>query len=208
MNAMNRRGFLAMAVGSVALISGARTISAHGGDGTPMAGGMHGAMPGGTPGAMPMGGAAGAFMTITNGGSVDDRLIAVSTDVAQVSEIHEMKNVNGVMMMSPLPDGLAIPAGQSVELKPGGYHVMLIGLKHDLNPGEHYELKVTFEHAGEITLDVPIFATKNTFADADKLEPVMVGDLKIEGVWTRMAPALLDASATPVTLDPSATPAH
>lgn len=196
MNTINRRGFLTMVVGGVALIGGASKVSAHMGEGTPAAGA--------TPGSMPMGGTAAAFMTVTNGGSADDRLLSASTDVAQVVEIHEMKDVNGVMKMSPLPDGLPIPAGAAVELKPGGYHVMLFGLKHDLLAGEHYPLKVTFEQAGEVTLEVPIFASEDAFKAADKLDPVTVGDLKIEGIWTRMAPAMTEG-ATPTS---SATPTH
>lgn len=189
MNTINRRGFLAMVVGGVALIGGVRTASAQMGEGTPTAGA--------TPGSMPMGGTAAAFMTITNSGAADDRLVAAKTDVAQVGEIHEMKNVNGVMEMSPLADGLPIPAGQTVELKPGGYHVMLFGLKHDLRAGEHYDLTLTFEHAGEVKLSVPVFASEDDAKKADTPDPIIAGDLKIEGVWTRMAPAMADASATP-----------
>ena len=196
MNAMNRRAFLAMMAGGVALVGGARAVAAHGDEGTPAAGA--------TPNAMPMGGTAAAFMTITNGGSADDRLVSAKTDVTQMVEIHEMKDKNGVMEMSPLPDGLPIPAGTTVELKPGGYHVMLFGLKHDLVAGEQYQLTVTFEHAGDVTLDVPIFASLSAFEAADKVEPVTAGDLKIEGIWTRMAPAMTDG-ATPAS---GATPTH
>lgn len=144
-----------------------------------------------------MGGTAAAFMTITNAAATDDRLVSAKTDAAKVAEIHEMKDVGGVMKMSPLPDGLPIPAGATVALKPGGYHVMLLGLKNDLRPGDRYQLSVTFEQAGEVMLDVPVFASESAFTDADTVTPVTAGDLTIEGIWTRMAPALIDPSATP-----------
>ena len=71
--------------------------------------------------------ATGAFMQITAPAATT--LIGVSTPVAGVAEIHEMKMDGDVMRMRPLPKGLELPAGKAVQLKPGGYHLMLMDLK-------------------------------------------------------------------------------
>ncbi len=97
------------------------------------------------------------YLGITNKGAMPDKLTEVSSDVATRSEIHEtMKNMPGMMMMEPVKDGLPVPAGQSVSLKPSGLHIMLIGLKHQLKPGDTVPLTLTFEKAGkvDITADV------------------------------------------------------
>ena len=74
--------------------------------------------------------ATGAFMKIT--AKDNAKLVGVSSPVAGVVEIHEMKMEKDVMKMAPLPNGLDLPAGKAVELKPGGYHVMLMDLKAPL----------------------------------------------------------------------------
>lgn len=100
--------------------------------------------------------AGGGFMTITNNGTEDDRLIAVETAVAGTSGIHEMSTDGEVMRMRELPDGLEIPAGETVDLKPGGFHLMLMGLNTPLVEGENFAVTLTFEKAGivEVTLDI------------------------------------------------------
>ncbi len=89
--------------------------------------------------------ASGAFMTLTS--TKDARLVAVETPAAGVSEIHEMALENNVMRMRQI-DGLELPAGKPVELRPGGYHLMLMELKAPLNTGEHVDLTLTVEDAG------------------------------------------------------------
>ena len=109
--------------------------------------------------ATPAGARTGAvYMTLANKTSASDRLTAVSSDVAAEIQIHEMSVVNGIMKMRQLTDGLAIPAGGSVTLKPGGYHVMLIGLKKPLAAGETFPLTLTFEKAGNISVTVRVKA--------------------------------------------------
>ncbi len=71
--------------------------------------------------------ATGAFMTLTS--SSDVRLVAVSTPVAGAAEVHAMKMDGNVMTMQPVEGGLELPAGKPVELKSGGYHLMLMDLK-------------------------------------------------------------------------------
>ena len=109
--------------------------------------------------ATPAGAVTGAvYMILNNKADVADRLTAVSSDVADKLQLHEMAVVGGVMQMRQLANGLSIPAGGSVVLKPGGYHVMLIGLKSPLRAGETFPLTLTFEKAGNISVTVPVQA--------------------------------------------------
>ena len=113
--------------------------------------------------ATPAGAMTGAvYMTLANKTDTADRLIAASSDVAGKVQVHEMAVVNGIMQMRELPSGLAIPAGGSVTLKPGGYHVMLIGLKKPLIAGQSLPLTLTFAKAGNISITVPIQAVGAT----------------------------------------------
>ena len=106
-----------------------------------------------------MGAMTGAvYMTLDNKSGTADRLTGASSDVADKLQIHEMKVENGVMQMREVADGLAIPAGGSVVLKPGSRHVMLIGLKKPLTAGEKFSLTLTFEKAGNISVSVPVQA--------------------------------------------------
>lgn len=85
--------------------------------------------------------ATGAFMQITAPAATT--LIGVSTPVAGVAEIHEMKMDGDVMRMRPLPKGLELPAGKAVQLKPGGYHLMLMDLKLPLQKDTTIPLTLT-----------------------------------------------------------------
>lgn len=98
------------------------------------------------------------YMTLNNKTNAEDRLVAASSDVAAKVQIHEMSVVNGVMHMREVPGGLTVPADGSVTLKPGSYHVMLIGLKKPLMAGESIPLTLIFEKAGNISVTVPIQA--------------------------------------------------
>ncbi|KAB8144936.1 copper chaperone PCu(A)C [Chloroflexia bacterium SDU3-3] len=102
------------------------------------------------------GGMGAAYMVIANSGSAADKLVSVSTDAAKTAEVHNVIEENGVMSMRPVEGGLEIPAGGSVTLKPGSYHLMLIGLTKPLVAGESITLKLTFATAGEVTVTAPI----------------------------------------------------
>jgi periplasmic copper chaperone A len=103
-----------------------------------------------------------AYMTIDNKSGIADWLTGMSSDVADKLQIHEMKVENGVMKMREVTGGLPIPAGGSVVLKPGSYHVMLFGLKNPLTAGETFPLSLTFEKAGNISVTVPVQAMGST----------------------------------------------
>ena len=107
--------------------------------------------------ATPPGARVGAgYLRIENKGTADDRLAAVTCECADASEIHEMSMEDNVMRMRHLPDGLAVPAGETVVLEPRGYHLMFIGLKQPFVLGEAFEATLTFEQAGEVTVEFAI----------------------------------------------------
>ena len=101
---------------------------------------------------------AGGFLTITNAGG-DDRLVSISADaISGHGEIHDMEMVGDVMKMRELPEGLPIPAGATVELAPGGLHMMFMELKQPLLAGDQIKVKLTFEKAGEVELPMTVLA--------------------------------------------------
>lgn len=93
-----------------------------------------------------------AFMTFENKGAAD-KLVSVTGDVAKEIQIHSVVKESGVMKMREIKS-LDIPANGYVELKPSGFHIMLIGLKDEMKDGTKFPLKLTFEKAGEVTVNV------------------------------------------------------
>jgi len=102
-----------------------------------------------TVGSMP---SSAAYLSITNHGAMADQLLAVESGLARKTELHTMEVKNGVMKMRQIDGGIAIPAGKIIHLAPGGFHVMLIGLKAPLNAEENYQVTLVFEKAGKIKL--------------------------------------------------------
>lgn len=98
----------------------------------------------------------GGFMKLVNGGTAD-RLVSVSAAVSKSVELHMMKMEGDVMQMRQV-DAIELQAGKTVELKPGGYHVMFIGLKAPLKAGDTFAMKLKFEKAGEVTVNVKVEA--------------------------------------------------
>ena len=101
---------------------------------------------------------AGGYMVITNKGATSDRLVGGSAAVANRFEIHRMAMENGVMIMRPVVGGLEIKPGESVELKPGSFHVMLMGLKQPLEKGQHVKGTLEFEKAGKVDIEYNVEA--------------------------------------------------
>jgi copper(I)-binding protein len=95
------------------------------------------------------------YLVVRNDGGVEDRLLAGASDVAESVEIHESRIVNDMMVMER-QDDLEIPAGSRVELKPGGLHIMLLGLRRSLLEGEEFELFLDFEKSGGLSIAVPV----------------------------------------------------
>jgi copper(I)-binding protein len=100
--------------------------------------------------------AGGAFLKIENAGSTDDRLVSASAPVSARTEIHEMAVTDGIMTMREMKDGIVVPAGATVELKPGGYHVMFLDLTQPMKQDENVPVTLTFEKAGEVTLNFKV----------------------------------------------------
>jgi len=106
-----------------------------------------------TPKGAPVG---GGYMTITNTGDLPDRLVGGSSDVSSRFEIHEMSMDNGVMKMRPLEKGIEIKPGQTIDLKPGGYHVMFVGLNKPFEIGQHIKAMLQFEKAGKVNVSLDV----------------------------------------------------
>jgi hypothetical protein len=98
----------------------------------------------------------GGFVTIKNAGSTDDVLIAAESPVSGRVELHEMAVVNDVMTMRQLKDGIPVPAGETVELKPGGLHLMFMDVNEPFVEGGQVSVTLTFEKAGTAELVLPV----------------------------------------------------
>jgi copper(I)-binding protein len=109
--------------------------------------------------ATPKGATIGAgYMKITNTGTEPDRLVGGSVPFAQRFEVHSMTMEQGVMKMREVKDGLEIKPGETVELKPGGYHVMFVNLKQPLKQGERVKVTLDFAKAGTVEVEYPVEA--------------------------------------------------
>ncbi len=105
-----------------------------------------------------MGMATAAYLTIANGSGAADALLSVTTPAATSPEIHQTAaDASGMTGMHPV-DRIDIPAGQTLKLEPGGYHIMLNGLTADLVAGNTIRLTLTFEKAGAITVTAEVRA--------------------------------------------------
>lgn len=102
-----------------------------------------------------------AFMIISNHGDSDDRLIAAESDVAKRVELHtHIETADGVMQMTEIEGGIALPAGASHSLKRGGDHVMFMGLNAPMVDGETLTVKLIFEHADPVVIEIPVDQTR------------------------------------------------
>jgi periplasmic copper chaperone A len=101
---------------------------------------------------------AGGYMTISNKGSAPDRLLGGSAAVAGRFEIHSMVTEQGVAKMRPVEGGLEIKPGETVELKPGSFHAMLMGLQQPLQKGQKVKGTLEFEKAGKVDIEYAVEA--------------------------------------------------
>lgn len=106
----------------------------------------------------------GGYLTIVNTGSESDRLVGGSTPVAERLELHESSLVDGVARMRPAKGGIDIPAGASLNLQPGGAHIMLVNPKQRPAEGEKFMATLQFEKAGQV--DVEFIVQAKTSAPA------------------------------------------
>lgn len=117
-----------------------------------------------TPAAAPV---AGGFVTISNNGSEPDRLIGGEAPFAEMIELHETSMEGDVMKMQKVEDGIVIPAGETVTLKPGGLHIMFMKLEEPLKEGETRKATLVFEKAGSVEIDFAVLALGAKGAHAD-----------------------------------------
>ncbi len=100
------------------------------------------------------GGNGAAYIVLKNGGAAD-RLVSAKSDAARAVELHTMEMSGNTMQMRPV-EGIDVPANSQVELKPGGYHVMLIGLNKELKPNDTFDVRLQFEKAGPVDVKVQV----------------------------------------------------
>lgn len=96
------------------------------------------------------------YLTITNKGTDADTLVSLSTNFSESAQIHEMEMNNDIMSMKAISSGLVIQAGQTVTLKPGGTHLMFMGLKHQLVQGDVMLVTLNFAKSGSINVKFPV----------------------------------------------------
>jgi periplasmic copper chaperone A len=111
---------------------------------------------------------AGGYLKITNNGAAADRFVGIKSDLSDRVEIHEMSMSDGVMKMRPLPNGLEIKPGETVELKSGGYHLMFMGLKQPLKQGDTFKTTLQFERAGPLEVNFSVNALGATSASTSQ----------------------------------------
>jgi copper(I)-binding protein len=97
-----------------------------------------------------------AYMIITNEGGTADKILTVNGNVAKRVELHTTLMDGDVMRMRAVPDGVEILPGQTLEILPGGLHVMLIGLSAPLKEGDRFSLNLMFERAGGVDVEVQV----------------------------------------------------
>lgn len=97
----------------------------------------------------------GVFLTLQNAGTAARTLVSGRASVGDTLELHEMKRENGMMRMAPVP-GIAIPAGATVELRPGGLHLMLFGLKKPLVAGDTVRVQLTLDDKTTVEVAAPV----------------------------------------------------
>ena len=94
------------------------------------------------------------YLNLQNHGAHAERFLGATTEFAEAVEIHQVKMEEDLMVMSPVLNGVEVPAGGHVEFVPGGYHLMLIDLQSELTEGDYFPLELQFEKSGPIMVDV------------------------------------------------------
>jgi periplasmic copper chaperone A len=95
------------------------------------------------------------YVTLSNHGNEPDTLVSATTNIATAVELHETIEKDGKMVMQPRSK-FDVPAGGKLEMKPGGYHIMLLGVKQALKPGDMVHVTLTFQNAGEMSVEAPV----------------------------------------------------
>jgi copper(I)-binding protein len=114
---------------------------------------------------------AAGYLTIKNHGADADRLVSATAEIAALTQVHEMAiDDKGIMTMQELADGLTIPAGGEVTLKPGSYHIMFMKLKEPAKEGQSFKGTLTFEKAGTVDVEYAVEAMGGQSMDKDSMK--------------------------------------
>ena len=122
----------------------------------------------------------GGYLRVTNAGKEADRLVGGTFPLAGKVELHEMSMADNVMRMKQVPDGLEIKPGETVELKPGGYHLMFMDLRDGLKDGQSIKGTLVFEKAGSVEVE---YVVRSMSGEGGPLRPISI---------TRANPVLTD----------------
>ena len=104
---------------------------------------------------VPQSGNGAVYFLLQNRSAFADELTGVSTNVAEAAEIHESRTAGDVMQMRQL-QGISVHGKESIEFGPGGYHIMLVGLKQELKPGDEIQLTLHFKNQEDLSVNVPV----------------------------------------------------
>lgn len=142
--------------------------------------------------------AGGGFFIVTNKGAAADRLVAASSPKAGRMEIHTMEIVNDVMVMRPVAGGLEIPAGATVELKPGGLHVMFMEVADPYQEGSTVPVTLEFEKAGKVDLVLPVLKGQGgmqhgSLDDRGAIETVLKAEWDRADAPLKIEPVVIEA---------------
>ena len=110
-----------------------------------------------------------AFLTLKNSGKVDDKLVSASADISKKVELHTHLMDNGIMRMRQVKS-IDVPAGATTQLKPGGLHIMFIGLKAPLKKGGSFPLTLNFEKSGSVKTTVTVHGGGAMYMDHSKMK--------------------------------------
>ncbi len=120
---------------------------------------------------------AAGYVAVANKGAASDRLVAAeAAGIAGRTEIHEVSMTDGVMRMKLAAGGLEVPAGGTLTLKPGSYHLMFMDLKRPLKQGETFPGSLTFEKAGKVPVDFTVEALGAAAPSAPNAPAAAPGD--------------------------------
>lgn len=108
----------------------------------------------------------GAYLSLTNTGTTEDRLVSASTPAAEKAELHTHLNENGVMKMREVP-AIPVAPGEQVKLAPGGLHIMLLGLRQPLEKGARIPMTLRFEKAGAVDVEIAVEAAGQSAPQAE-----------------------------------------
>lgn len=118
--------------------------------------------------------AGAAFFTIHNHGAEADRLVAATSEISKVTELHTHRDMgDGIMKMVHVEEGFEVPAQGSHSLARGGDHVMFMGLNAPMTQGDVVSVTLTFEKAGDIVVEIPV--------DLERTDAMAHGEMKMDG---------------------------